>query len=340
LFDKRSSIKGNILLLDMDAHFASTLATLLENNGYKCCVSSAGCSEIDFSVINKTDLILYNVDDNKDEDYSSLIKLREKDHEKEIPIIFLGNELKKNTIMNGGDFESCEFFSIPFDFEKMLRVIGLTIKNLIISKETQIRPIEIIDEADKYKHAEYTGFSKSPYKETLRTNSLDKEIMDRYHFTMSSQGQSPITSTLRTNSFLLNRDISKDFEQYLYNGIMIVLVNLNRADCKDSLKFQKYLLEIMGNNHLKFLIDMSQTEFLDSAFVGAIVNVARKLKLNIDGEMRIVINFKNNSTHPFLLEGLRRGFITYDNLNFAINCFNPTKIVGQFDRGDFSAIHV
>ena len=64
----------------------------------------------------------------------------------------------------------------------------------------------------------------------------------------------------------------KDFEQNIQNGVVIEKVNLSRATFNDAQQFKKILTEdIVEKKFRKVIIDISQCDFVDSTFLGAMI---------------------------------------------------------------------
>ncbi|MBZ0200638.1 MAG: hypothetical protein K8H86_12275, partial [Ignavibacteriaceae bacterium] len=321
IFEKRSSTKGNILIIDAEPRFAASLSMLLQQNRYNCHVSLSDNSVEDLAKLNNADLILYNISQKNGHDYSGIKKLKEYNLSKNVPIIFLGSEENKESLRRSTNFEFSQSCINPFEFEEILRVIDL---NLGTAKNSdEIKPM-IVDNirttpsiaATQIKEHSNASFLENQITDKNRNVELKSEYFNSFQKNyQQNQENIPVKRV---------RDLSKDYEQYMQDGKIVVLVNLNRADYKESLNFQQYLLDIIQNNFNRILVDVSQTEYMDSAFIGALINISRKLKLQCAGELNMVINRNNNLTNPFLLEGLKKYINTFDNLNLALNCFGST----------------
>ena len=80
------------------------------------------------------------------------------------------------------------------------------------------------------------------------------------------------------------RAITEDFETLLVNDLAIEIVNLSRATYKEAGHLKKNLDELIKSNQKKIIVDISQCEFIDSTFLGALV-LALKSSAKIGGDV-------------------------------------------------------
>lgn len=71
------------------------------------------------------------------------------------------------------------------------------------------------------------------------------------------------------------------------NNIIIVTVNLKRATNTTAEKFKLNFLNNIKNEHKKYLIDLSQCEYMDSSFLGSIIFIYKKISTS-GGELKLV----------------------------------------------------
>jgi len=79
----------------------------------------------------------------------------------------------------------------------------------------------------------------------------------------------------------------EDFEKRVIKDIIVEMVNLTRATYKEAGELKKLLTDDYELRFKKVIVDLSQCEFIDSTFLGALV-VALKNISKIGGELRIV----------------------------------------------------
>jgi anti-anti-sigma regulatory factor len=80
----------------------------------------------------------------------------------------------------------------------------------------------------------------------------------------------------------------ENFEQKLQNGVAIETVNLNRATYNEAQQFKNILMDdIVEKKFTKIIIDVSQCEHIDAAFLGAMI-ISKKKMEEIGGEIKII----------------------------------------------------
>lgn len=82
------------------------------------------------------------------------------------------------------------------------------------------------------------------------------------------------------------------------SGAMIMKVNLNRAVSEHSSFFKKFANILLVNDIHNYIMDFSDTVFLDSTFLGSIINFFKQVKAK-KGKLSIVIDY---SKIPILSE--------------------------------------
>lgn len=115
------------------------------------------------------------------------------------------------------------------------------------------------------------------------------------------------------------RVITEDFESLLVNDLAIEIVNLSRATYKEAGHLKKNLDELIKSNQKKIIVDISQCEFIDSTFLGALV-LALKSSAKIGGDVRLV---KPHEIVKTLMDkaGTLNVFNLYDSVDEAIKSF-------------------
>jgi|GEM_PF-648821 len=339
LFEKKSISKGNILILNNDASYSIELAFILEKNLYKCHISSTANSVIELAEFNKIDLIICGLALNDIDGSSVIRKVKENNSTRNIPIIILGSEynsfFSRKVINMGAD----DYLNKSFDLEEVLRVVDSRISRVRTAKAAQLKTINNILLPNKKINYYLSDQPISERTENITgsANHQTEAVGEIFKPALPVDNNDNLRS-IAMNHFLLNRNIAKDYEQFIHRGITVVFVNINRADLKESLIFQKYLSEIMQNNLIRILVDMSLTNFMDSSFTGVLIQVGRKLKLINNGELRLVINTKSTSTNPILLDRLGKNIKIYENLDLALNCFNAREELREVHAGKLNRI--
>jgi len=112
----------------------------------------------------------------------------------------------------------------------------------------------------------------------------------------------------------------EDFEKKIENDVVIEVVNLSRATWKEANEFKKILEEDVEKKFRRLVVDISQCEFMDSTFLGALV-MGKRLINKIGGDLKIV---EPDSVFKVLREktSTLNVFETYKTVEEAINSFD------------------
>lgn len=112
----------------------------------------------------------------------------------------------------------------------------------------------------------------------------------------------------------------EDFEKRIENDVVIEVVNLTRATWKEANEFKKILEEDVEKKFRRLVVDISQCEFMDSTFLGALV-MGKRLINKIGGDLKIV---EPDSVFKVLREktSTLNVFETYKTVEEAINSFD------------------
>lgn len=104
------------------------------------------------------------------------------------------------------------------------------------------------------------------------------------------------------------------------DDILVEIVNLDRATLLDAEELKRQVNEKIDNGYRKIIIDLTSVEFLDSTFLGIIVNTLKKVA-KLGGDLKLV-GFKPNVRSMFELTRLFRVFESYSELQDAIKSFH------------------
>ena len=78
-----------------------------------------------------------------------------------------------------------------------------------------------------------------------------------------------------------------DFAKEYFPDAVLINVNLTRATLKEAIELKKVFDEELLYGNKNFVLDISECEFIDSTFLGAIL-VAHKNVIEKDGQLNIV----------------------------------------------------
>ena len=110
-----------------------------------------------------------------------------------------------------------------------------------------------------------------------------------------------------------------DFIKEKYGNITVEVVNLDRATLKEAGEFRSILTKDIEDGSKHLVADLSQCEFIDSTFLGALVFTLKKLTA-IGGDLKL-IGFQPAVRAMFELTRMFRVFETYPTKEDAIRSF-------------------
>ena len=111
-----------------------------------------------------------------------------------------------------------------------------------------------------------------------------------------------------------------DFTKEKYNDVLVEVVNLTRATLKEAEEFKLTLAQDIEVGVKKIVVDISQCEFIDSTFLGALVVSLKKIT-SLGGDLRLV-GFQPAVHSMFELTRMYRVFESYKTKEEAIQSFN------------------
>ncbi len=111
-----------------------------------------------------------------------------------------------------------------------------------------------------------------------------------------------------------------DYTQEVYEDVLVQVVDLTRATLKEADDFKYTLAKSIEKGYRKIVVDLSDCEFIDSTFLGALV-VSLKKVTALGGDLRLV-GF-HPAVHSMMeLTRMHRVFETYPTKEEAIRSFN------------------
>lgn len=111
-----------------------------------------------------------------------------------------------------------------------------------------------------------------------------------------------------------------DFNKEKYNDVIVEVVNLKRATLKEAEEFKLTLLHDIEEGAKKIVVDISECEFIDSTFLGALV-VSLKKVTSLGGDLRLV-GFQPSVHSMFELTRMYRVFESYKTKEEAVKSFS------------------
>ena len=110
-----------------------------------------------------------------------------------------------------------------------------------------------------------------------------------------------------------------DFIQDKHDDILVEVVNLTRATLKEAEEFKIILTNDIGSGWRKIIVDLSECEFIDSTFLGALV-VSLKKVTGLGGDLRLV-GFQPAVHSMFELTRMYRVFESFKTKDEALKSF-------------------
>jgi anti-anti-sigma factor len=110
-----------------------------------------------------------------------------------------------------------------------------------------------------------------------------------------------------------------DFTREKYGDVFVEVVNLTRATLKEAEEFKQTLVQDIEMGARKLVVDISECEFIDSTFLGALV-VSLKKVTGMGGDIRLV-GFQPAVDSMFELTRMYRVFESFKTKNEAIQSF-------------------
>ncbi|PKL83905.1 MAG: anti-anti-sigma factor [Ignavibacteriae bacterium HGW-Ignavibacteriae-3] len=104
------------------------------------------------------------------------------------------------------------------------------------------------------------------------------------------------------------------------DDIIVEIVNLDRATLSEADELRNNVTEKINAGYNKMIIDLTSVEYLDSTFLGVIVNTLKKVA-KMGGDLKLV-GFKPAVRSMFELTRLFRVFESYSELQDALKSFH------------------
>jgi anti-anti-sigma factor len=111
-----------------------------------------------------------------------------------------------------------------------------------------------------------------------------------------------------------------DFTKEKHDDVVVEVVNLTRATLKEAEEFKQTLVQDIEMGARKIVADLTECEFIDSTFLGALVVSLKKIT-NLGGDLRLV-GFQPAVHSMFELTRMYRVFEAFKTKEEAIKSFN------------------
>jgi anti-anti-sigma factor len=116
----------------------------------------------------------------------------------------------------------------------------------------------------------------------------------------------------------------RDFEKRVKNEVLVIEVDLFRASAAEAVRFRNILDREIAGGYNNFVIDLTKCSFIDSAFIGALIVIKKKLELS-DGQLKLIITNKiiQNAAH---LAKTISVFNSYHSIHDALSNYNSSNV--------------
>ena len=105
----------------------------------------------------------------------------------------------------------------------------------------------------------------------------------------------------------------------MHGETIVVIVNLQRATLNDANELKKTLFQEIESGRKKIIVDLSECEFIDSTYLGALVISLKKIT-ELRGDLRLVV-FQPAVINMFQLTRMNQIFEFFETKEEAINSF-------------------
>jgi anti-anti-sigma factor len=101
--------------------------------------------------------------------------------------------------------------------------------------------------------------------------------------------------------------------------VIVEIINVERASVSEANELKEKLKDAMDDGYKKIIVDLSECDFVDSSFLGVLVNSLKKL-VKLDGDLKLV-GFRPAVRSMFELTRLFRVFESFGNLQEAVKSY-------------------
>lgn len=101
--------------------------------------------------------------------------------------------------------------------------------------------------------------------------------------------------------------------------VIVEIVNVERASVTEANELKERLTDAMEDGYKKIIVDLSECDFVDSSFLGVLVNSLKKV-VRLEGDLKL-IGFRPAVKSMFELTRLFRVFETFTSLQEAVKSY-------------------
>lgn len=101
--------------------------------------------------------------------------------------------------------------------------------------------------------------------------------------------------------------------------VVVEIINVERASVNEADQLKAKLVDAIDDGYKKIIIDLSECDFVDSSFLGVLVNSLKKV-VKLNGDLKLV-GFRPAVRSMFELTRLFRVFESFSNLQEAVKSY-------------------
>ena len=102
--------------------------------------------------------------------------------------------------------------------------------------------------------------------------------------------------------------------------ILLINVSLYSANLEKAVPFRDYLMKLFNSGKTKLIVNLSNSEYIDSTFLGSLVFVLKKMNAN-NGEMRLVLGKASKASTMFEITNMNKVFKVFESVENAKSSF-------------------
>ena len=125
--------------------------------------------------------------------------------------------------------------------------------------------------------------------------------------------------------FLNTNDNLKDYENFKYNDIVIIKLNIRRAVLKEAQNFYKYIFDLILGGYNNFIVDLNNVEFIDSTFIGVLVSATKRISF-VRGDLKLVCDPEVSTFSYIMFDSLKNIFDIYCDIREVIDSFQQQTV--------------
>ncbi len=327
----------SILLIEDDASLTENLRMHLELNRYAVLSAQNGERGIELACINLPDLIISDIILPGISGYDVRAYLNNKIITKNIPFLFLSAKVEYEDIRQGMDLGADDYLIKPVKTRELLRLIKKRIAGSVKNTESSPDiPVEEWPEQNvlpieskaviKQKNSQDSDSFRRTREIPPEQSNLPSESKANMTPTAPPPPVESIEKEVKHSSSEIYRKLEPlkgkvnpqdEYQSFKWVDGMVIRVNISCGVEKESAAFNKYLLEVYNKTIKNYIIDLTETEYLDASFMGVIVSFEKRAKKS-NCRLKLVVRKELLMNNVIFLHGISRLFEVFNSVEEAI----------------------